>query len=360
MNNIMQFYRSKYVLITGNTGFKGSWLSHVLLNLKANVSGYALPPDTNPNLFGVLKLKKRMTTTFGDIRNYQKVKEVIKKTNPEIIFHLAAQPIVSEGYKDPLYTFDTNIIGTANLLQAAYETKIPRAIVVVTTDKVYFQGIKKTAYKEGDRLGGGDPYSASKACCEILAQSYLMSFLKPNYDMGSHSTLIATARAGNVIGGGDWSRGRLMPDVVRSVFVKHNPIKIRMPNAIRPWQYVLDPLYGYLLLGKKLYDGDKDYCGPWNFGPSNENITVSDLVNRSLGLVDKIGYYAIEKEDMREEEILKLSSKKAYKMLSWKQRENINDTIKETIEWYKAYYSKRIDMLDFTNRQLEKYFSLYS
>jgi CDP-glucose 4,6-dehydratase len=357
MENLVKKYRNKKVLITGHTGFKGSWLAKILLNWGAEVSGISLPPNTDPNLFDALKIKKEIKNHFADIRDFAKVKEIIKKEKPEIIFHLAAQPIVRESYNDPLYTFDTNIMGTANVLQAIKETETVKASVMITTDKVYKNNESGRPFKEEDSLGGYDPYSSSKAGAEIIIGSYIKSFFNPE-DLGKkHNTLVSSARAGNVIGGGDWGKDRLVTDIVKGIF-RDEKIIIRNPDAVRPWQHVLEALSGYILLAAKLYEGKKEFSGGWNFGPGNKNfLTVKDFIELALKISDK-GSYVIRKDpnNKHEDKLLTLNSNKAKKELGWQQRLDINETLGLTFEWYKSFYNKE-DASAITDKQIDLFFN---
>lgn len=357
MNNIQKKFRNKKVLITGHTGFKGTWLSKILLNWGAKVSGVALPPQTNPNLFNLLKIEKEINSYLLDIRNFAKVKEVVIKEKPEIVFHLAAQPIVRESYNDPLYTFKTNTIGTANVLQAIKEIDTVKSVVLITTDKVYKNNESGRSFKEDDPLGGYDPYSASKAAAEIVIGSYIKSFFNPDNYNKKHQTLVASARAGNVIGGGDWSVDRLVPDLVRGVFNKESVV-IRNPDAVRPWQHVLEALYGYLLLAIKLQDGKKEFSGAWNFGPSNKNfLNVKKFTELALKILDK-GDYIIKRDlnNKHEDRLLTLDSHKANKYLNWQQKLNIAETMELTFEWYKSFYNNE-NIIDITNVQIKSFFN---
>ena len=357
MENLQSFFKNKKILITGHTGFKGSWLTQVLLNCGAKVSGIALKPNTKPSLFKALKLEKKIRNNFCDIRDFKKISEIIKREKPEIVFHLAAQALVRESYDDPLYTFETNIIGTANILEAIKEIDTVRAAVMITTDKVYENKESGLPFKENDKLGGYDPYSASKAAAEIVIGSYIKSFFNPVDYNEKHKTLIASARAGNVIGGGDWSNDRLVPDLIKGVF-KNEEVIIRNPDAIRPWQYVLEPLYGYLLLAKKLYEGKKEFSGAWNFGPHNKNhLTVEELVKRALELLNR-GSYKLRKDcGKHEARLLKLDSNKAKKLLGWQPRLNMETILEFTFNWYKAFYEKK-NIIDLTNQQINSFLKL--
>jgi len=359
MENLQKFFKDKRVLITGHTGFKGSWLTQVLLNWGATISGVALKPNTKPSLFQTLGLEKKISNNFCDIRDFKKISEIVKKEKPEIVFHLAAQPLVRDSYDDPLYTFETNIMGTANILQAIKETNTARAAVIITTDKVYENKESGLPFKENDKLGGYDPYSASKAAAEIVISSYIKSFFNlTNYNK-KHKTLIASARAGNVLGGGDWQKDRLIPDIIRAVFEKKEKIIIRNPNAIRPWQYVLEPLYGYLLLAEKLYKGKKDFSGAWNFGPNNKNyLTVEELIKITLELLRQ-GSYEIKRDyGKHEAHLLKLDSNKSKKFLNWQSQLDIKTILKLSCDWYKAFYDKK-DIIDLTNEQINSFLKLW-
>jgi len=349
MNNIRDSFKNKKVLITGHTGFKGSWLIKILLNWNVAIAGIALLPETDPNLFTLLNIKEKIKNYFCDIRDFKGIKKIIKKEKPEIVFHLAAQPLVKDSYDDPLYTFETNIIGTANILQAIKETETVRSAVIITTDKVYEEKEKSFWYKESDKLGGYDPYSSSKAGAEIVIDSYIKSFFNPKDYNKKHRTLIASARSGNVIGGGDWSRDRIMPDIIRSVFEKNEKIIIRNPDSIRPWQYVLEPLYGYMLLAKKLYEGKKEFSGAWNFGPYKENyLKVKELVEITLKIL-KRGSYIIKRDFTKHEaEEIRLDISKAKKMLGWLPTFNINRTLELASNWYSSFYNrgKVVNLID--------------
>ncbi len=357
MSDIQNFFQNKKVLITGHTGFKGSWLSQILLNWGANITGIALQPTTNPNLFHLLNLKSSINNYFVDIRNFKRVKEIFIQEKPEIVFHLAAQPLVRDSYDDPLYTFETNIMGTANILQAIKETKMIKSAVMITTDKVYEDHKKNPVYREDDKLGGYDPYSSSKAGAEMVINSYIKSFFNPNDYNNKHKTLIASVRSGNAIGGGDWSKDRLGPDIIRSVFESNKKIIIRNPDSIRPWQYVLDPLCGYILLAKKLYQEKKEFSGAWNFGPGDENyLTVKELLEKTLKILGK-GSYVIKKDHIKHEaKLLKLDINKAKSAFGWRPFPDIDTTLKLTFDWYENFYNKE-NIVDITNQQIKSFFN---
>lgn len=353
MKNLAKFFKNKRILITGHTGFKGSWLSQILLNWGAQVSGLSLKPESKPNLFDALGLKKKISNHFVDIRDYKKVKAVLNKEKPEIVFHLAAQALVRESFDNSLYTFETNTLGTVNVLEAIKETSSVRAAVIVTTDKVYQNNESGIAFKETDPLAGHDPYSASKAAAEIIIDSYIKSFFNGQGSQKHHKTLIASARAGNVIGGGDWSAERLVPDIIRGVY-NNEKIIIRNPDSIRPWQFVLEPLYGYLLLAQKLFKGQREFSGAWNFGPNKNNLlTVKNLTESALKILEK-GSYVVRRDSSHKHEagILKLNCNKALNNLSWRPALDIKDTLALTFDWYKSFYNQE-NMLNITNQQIE-------
>ena len=356
MNEILSFFKDKKILITGHTGFKGSWLTQILLNAKANIIGYALEPPTNPSLFEILNLEKKVKNYFADIRDFNFLKNVLEKEEPEIVFHLAAQPLVRDSYDDPIYTYETNVMGTVNILQAIKEVKSVKAAVIITTDKVYKNKEWIWAYREVDELGGYDPYSTSKACAELVIKSYVKAFFNIKDYKKTHSTLIASTRAGNVIGGGDWSKDRLIPDIIKAIFEKKEKIVIRNPESIRPWQHVLEPLYGYLLLAKKLYEGDTFYVGAWNFAPNEENfVNVKYIVETAINTL-KQGSYVIKRDTTKHEaKILKLDATKAKEYLKWNPILSLKETLNWTFDWYKNFYKGK-NMLNFTNNQIKKFF----
>ena len=349
-------YKNRTVLVTGHTGFKGSWLTKTLLNWGTEITGIALKPDTKPNLFSLLDIKSNIKNYFVDIRDFKKIKKIFIKEKPEIVFHLAAQPLVRDSYDYPLYTFETNIIGTANVLQVIKEIGGVKSAVMITTDKVYEEKEKSCWYKESDKLGGYDPYSSSKAGAEMVINSYIKSFFNPKDYNKSHQTLIAPARSGNVIGGGDWQRDRLFPDVIRAIFEKHKKVIIRNPDSIRPWQYVLEPLYGYMLLAKKLYEGKKEFSGAWNFGPDDKNyLTVRELTEKTLKMLKK-GSYIIKRDFTKHEaDSLRLNINKAKNILGWEPVFNLNKTLELTLDWYKNFYDKK-NILSPTDQQIKLFF----
>jgi CDP-glucose 4,6-dehydratase len=349
-NNV---YEGKRVLVTGNTGFKGSWLSLWLNNLGAKVIGYALEPPTVPSLFEICKLDKKLNSIIGDIRDYEALKSIFKKYEPEIVFHMAAQSLVRYSYKNPLETFETNIMGTANLLEVCRHTPSVKVIVNITSDKCYEnQGLVR-GYRESDPMGGYDPYSSSKGCAELISSSYSKSYFSP--EDSNLGALLASARAGNVIGGGDWGEDRLIPDCVRALS-KNKSIAVRCPDSIRPWQHILDALYGYLLLGQCLYRSDTTFVGGWNFGPDDEGVKpVRWLVDYLIEMWGDNASWAIDQNvHPYEAHCLKLDCSKAKSKLGWYPRWNLQLSIQKTIEWYKAYF-KGNDMLDITINQINSY-----
>ncbi|MBM2816002.1 MAG: rfbG [Ignavibacteria bacterium] len=330
-------YQGKKVLITGHTGFKGSWLALWLTKLGAEVIGYSLPPPTEPNHYNLLNLD--INSTIADIRDLNKLIEVFQTTQPDIVFHLAAQPIVRLSYQEPIETLSANIIGTANVLEACRKTQSVKAAVMITSDKCYENKEWIWGYKETDQMGGYDPYSASKGCAELVISSYRNSFFNLKDYGKSHNSLIASTRAGNVIGGGDWAPDRLMPDIARATS-ESKPVIIRNPKSTRPWQHVLDPLFGYLLLGSKLLEGKPEFADAWNFGPGNEGmlsvIEVSELFKKSWSDVEFVINH--DANAPHEASMLKLDISKANYRLNWKPVWETARGISATAEWYKEYY----------------------
>ena len=354
--HLRQFYQGKKIFITGHTGFKGAWLTQILLNWGAIVCGYSLPPNTNPNLFDELQLKNLCEHNIGDIRDINLLREKVELFSPDIVFHLAAQPLVRDSYLDPVYTYDVNVMGTVHILEVIRECNL-KAAVIVTTDKVYRNHEKDLAYQEDDSLGGYDPYSNSKSCADLVVSSYISSFFNPNDFCNKHNTLIASTRSGNVIGGGDWSKDRLIPDLIRAFFVDRKDLVIRSPEAIRPWQHVLEPLYGYILLGRALFDGDLSAVGPWNFGPQlRDSLPVLEVVQMAIKQL-KRGNFQIKKDNSTHEaKMLKLDNSKAVKKLNWYPQFDVYKAIDASLQWYDVFYSDRTRMKEFTEQQIENYF----
>jgi len=346
--DLFDVYKNKKVLITGHTGFKGSWLTLWLLKLGAKVTGYALNPKTAKDNFVLCDLKNKIKDYREDIRDYKKLYEVFEEEEPEIIFHLAAQPLVLDSYENPLYTIETNTQGTANILEAFRHSNKAKILIIITTDKVYENFEWEWGYRESDQLGGSDPYSASKAASEILISSYQRSF----FNEGKKK--VVSVRAGNVIGGGDWSENRLIPDCIRAL-ENNEKIIIRNPNSTRPWQHVLEPLGGYLLLGQKLLEESISETGAWNFGPFFSNIiTVEELVSEIIDCYGN-GEYEIRsnKNAPKESNFLSLDISKASRKLKWKPVLNLEETIKFTIDWYKLYSSSNV--FEYSYKQICNY-----
>lgn len=344
-------YNNKTVLITGHSGFKGTWLSYWLTKMGANVVGYSLNIPTVPNHLGFLKMN--IHSVFGDIRDSSQLESVINQYEPDIVFHLAAQSLVRPSYIDPIETYETNVIGTLKVFEACRKNNI-KAIVNITSDKAYDNREQIWGYRENDRLGGYDPYSSSKGCAELLTNSYRNSYFNLEQYKKTHHTLLASCRAGNVIGGGDWAIDRLLTDIIISVS-QGREIKIRNPNATRPWQHVLEPLSGYLHVGQKLLEGDKNFASEWNFGPSdNSGITVIDVVENIKKLWGKIRYkIEIGNEQPHEAILLTLDCTKAHSLLKWESVWDSSNTFEKTVRWYKSFYENNNEIL--TDRDLNDY-----
>ena len=345
------FWQGKKVFVTGHTGFKGSWLTEILLTLGADVTGYALAPPTKPDHFDLLKLVDRIAAHHvADIRDLNKLTAAITAAQPDIILHLAAQPIVRLSYDEPVETFDVNVMGTVNLLEAARKVPSARACVVVTSDKCYLNEDTGKMFDENDKLGGADPYSASKAAAEIVAYAYNASFLKKS------QLRMATVRAGNVIGGGDWAADRLIPDVSRAA-ANGTAVHIRSPHATRPWQHVLEPLRGYLLLAEKLYQGEGEYREGWNFGPLPEDIQSVSVVLTALKEHLPFDLQLDTAPQPHEAQRLGLDVRKAADRLGWTPQLKLKDAISMTGEWYKAHLDGK-DMPAISRQQIKEYFKL--
>lgn len=355
ITELESIYRDKKVFITGHTGFKGSWLLSWLYLLGATVKGYSLPPENKEDLFNVIQGNDLCDSVFADINDFDRISSEILSFQPDFIFHLAAQPLVRLSYDEPLRTFDTNVIGTANVLESVRLLQKPCSVILVTTDKVYENKEWVYPYRETDRLGGYDPYSASKAAAEIIISSYRSSFFNTQ-NIEQHHKGIAVARAGNVIGGGDWSKDRIIPDIIKSLQLKQDII-VRNPDAVRPWQHVLEPLRGYLMLGIKVYKNPSKYSNAYNFGPfAEDNITVKELAN--LALVSWGGNAKIieplKVKQPHEAHLLRLDISKTINEIGWKPKYNSVKSIEETINWYKQNDNRR----DFTFQQIQSYINL--
>lgn len=329
MSYTKNFWHNKRVLVTGHTGFKGGWLTLWLKKMGAEITGIGLAPSTSPSLFELSNVSAFCDSHFCDIRDLEKLSAIIDQADPEIVFHLAAQPLVRASYKDPLLTFSTNIIGSANVLECLRGAKSTRVAVMITTDKVYHNNEWVWPYKETDALGGHDPYSSSKAASEIVINSYRQSFLS------AQGIAVASARAGNVIGGGDWSEDRLIPDAIRS-WQSGTDLHVRRPEAKRPWQHVLEPLSGYLLLAEKLWDSP-ELAGAYNFGPqSHDAATVRQLIDSALKIHETGTVFHSETNDgLHEAGWLALEISKAREILEFNPHLSLNDAIKKTMSWYK-------------------------
>lgn len=340
----LHFYNNKNVLVTGHTGFKGSWLCHILYMAGANVTGYALDPPTNPNMFDITNLGAQVNSNIGDIRDYKKLKYVFESSKPEIVFHLAAQPIVRTSYELPMYTYETNVMGTVNLLECIRHSDTVRSVINITTDKVYDNKELDRSYVEDDVLDGYDPYSNSKSCSELVTHSYKRSF----FSDGSIS--ISTARAGNVIGGGDFAKDRIIPDCIRAA-KKSEKIIVRNPYSIRPYQHVLEPIYAYILIAMKQYDKN-DLAGTYNVGPNDidcvDTGTIADLFCSKWGNVEWVN-----KSDggPHEAGFLKLDCSKLKATMAWQPKWDVSTAVEKVVEWSKAYFADR-DMRSVTEKQI--------
>lgn len=346
-----EFWTGKRVLVTGHTGFKGSWLALWLHSLGAKVAGYALEPPTEPALWRLLDLDGEIEGHFADVRDLPELRRIFAQTCPEIVFHLAAQSLVRPSYEDPVGTYMTNVMGTVHLLEAVRQTPSVRAVVNVTSDKCYENREWLWGYRENDPMGGRDPYSSSKGCAELVAAAYRSSFFERDKD----AIALASARAGNVIGGGDWAADRLVPDFVRAT-LRGSPVQIRNPGAIRPWQHVLEPLYGYLLLAERLWEDGPAHGGGWNFGPAEEDTAAVGMVVSSLAaLWGAPARWAAEAGPQpHEAQLLKLDSSKARSLLDWKPRLGLQAALAWTVDWYKGH-AARNEPLTLCLAQIKRY-----
>ena len=351
MRKNLDFFRGKRVLVTGHTGFKGTWLTFLLSELGAEVMGYALAPERGPSHFNLLGMQDKVNHVVGDVRDAFNLNNAFQSFKPDIVFHLAAQALVKKSYTEPALTFDTNVMGSVNLLDAVWQCSSVRSLVYITSDKCYENLEWVWGYRENDQLGGHDPYSASKAAAEILFSAYSRSFFSSRPTLGA-----ATARAGNVIGGGDWAADRIVPDCIRAIENKQ-PIQLRNPNATRPWQHVLEPLSGYITLAAKLYEQPERYGGSWNFGPSTSEVrTVQDV---AISIVQTLGRGRIEivgSQDQHHEAcLLQLNCDKAHQDLDWHSRWGVAKTFSTTAEWYKSVMAGD-DVESVTRAQLQDFF----
>jgi len=352
-----QFWKDKTVLVTGHTGFKGSWLSIWLQKLGANVIGFSKSVPTNPSLFESANVEKKMVSVFGDVCDYQHLESVVMEHKPEIVVHMAAQAILLESYKNPRETYATNVIGTVNLLEAVRNAKNAKVILNITSDKCYDIKTPFRSYVEDDPMGGYDPYSSSKGCAEIVTSSFRNSFFNPN-EFGRHGVSLASARAGNVIGGGDWGADRLIPDIIKGC-LENKTITIRHPEAVRPWQYVLDVLAGYLLLIENLWSKGPEFASGWNFGPTNDKTKpvswiASKLVEEWGG---KVKVDLAQSQSPHEAAYLNLDCSKAKSRLGWASKLSLDTALSWTAKWYKQYEQTQ-DMRRFSEAQIDQFILL--
>ena len=355
----MKFWTGKTVLITGHTGFKGSWLSLWLQSLGAKVIGYSLPAPTQPNLFDVANVAEGMTSVIGDVRDLEHFQAVMKQYQPEIVFHMAAQPLVRYSYQNPVETYATNVMGTVNVLEAARHTESVRSVVVITTDKCYENREWSWGYRENEPMGGKDPYSSSKGCAELVVSAYRDSYFSAK-DFDRHRVALASARAGNVIGGGDWALDRLIPDIMRAI-QENRPVLIRSPRAIRPWQHVLEPLSGYLCLAEHLWHHGPEYAEGWNFGPSDEDAKpVAWIVDRLTKLWGEGASWEVDLgSHPHEATYLKLDCSKAKAKLGWTPRTSLATALDWIVEFYQAYQAHQ-NMREVTESQILRFQAIES
>jgi CDP-glucose 4,6-dehydratase len=356
-NSIYQIFKGKNVLITGHTGFKGAWLAIWLNELGANVIGYALDPSSEKDVYNLSKIKSDIVDIRGDIRDSDKLDKIFKKWKPEIVFHLAAQSLVRYSYEKPKYTYEVNLMGTMNVLESIRSTDESKVGIIVTSDKCYENKEWVWGYRENEPMGGHDPYSSSKACCELLVSSFRNSYFNVNrYE--EHHKAIATVRAGNVIGGGDWSLDRIIPDCIRA-FESNKDIVVRNPNSKRPWQHVLDPLSGYLLLASKILTNGVGFSEAWNFGPKSDRIiSVEDIVNKVIQLWGAGNRISLDSNHttMHEANSLSLDISKAKHELNWYPKWDTDTTLEKTVEWYKNY--KNTPVYDLCIKQINEHCSI--
>ncbi len=348
------FWKGKRVLLTGHTGFKGSWLSLWLQSMDAEVVGYALAPPTNPSLFKVAEIGCGMTSITGDIRDLEHLRKVFTEHQPEIVIHMAAQPLVRYSYVEPVETYSTNVMGTVNLLEAVRSTKSVKALVNVTTDKCYENREWAWGYRENEAMGGYDPYSSSKGCAELVTAAYRNSYFHPD-KYKEHGVAIASGRAGNVIGGGDWAGDRLIPDIMRAI-TEGKSVHIRSPHAIRPWQHVLEPLSGYLVLAQKLYEEGAAYAEGWNFGPNDEDAKpVQWIVEKLTQAWGEGASWVVDGGNHpHEAHYLKLDCSKAKSRLDWHPRWHLDEALSAIVEWQRAYRDGKA-IREITLSQIQQY-----
>lgn len=357
VNQVTDFYKGRKVLITGHTGFKGSWLSMLLHHMGAEVYGYALDPPTQPSLYTEARIGGIVHSQMGDVRNYNLLLATMRSIEPEIVIHMAAQPLVRQSYLNPVETYEVNIMGTVYLLEACRNVPSVKAILNVTSDKCYENLEIPRGYHEDDPMGGFDPYSSSKGCSELVTAAYRNSYFSLAEGIAENTASVATARAGNVIGGGDWANDRLIPDFVRST-IRGEEVIIRYPYAIRPWQHVLEPLYGYLLLAMKLYREGSRFAEPWNFGPKQESVkSVAWMVEHLCKVWGGDASFTIDADShFHEAGLLQLDCSKAAAKLGWNSVWETESVLFLVVSWYKAFYAGQ-DMQSFSLRQIENYLS---
>ena len=350
-----EFWKNKRVLITGHTGFKGSWLSTWLKYMEVVVAGYALKPPTTPNFYELTKVAEGMISIEADIRDFERLVSLSNQFQPDIIFHMAAQPLVLRSYDDPIETYSTNVMGTVYLFEMIRKIKSVRAVINVTSDKCYENQEWVWGYRENEPLGGHDPYSNSKACSELVTSAYRTSFFSPG-DYKNHGVAIASARAGNVIGGGDWAKDRLIPDCIKA-WLAGRVLDIRYPQATRPWQYVLEPLSGYLLLAEKLYEEGPAYAESWNFGPDEESEqSVRDVVKQLATFWGNDAQWKTKHEGRTHEaQFLKLDCSKAQNRLGWTFRWQLATALQKTVEWYHVYQNNPQQLRQKSLQQIQEY-----
>jgi len=348
------FWKSKTVLLTGHTGFKGNWLSIILKKLGANVIGFSKDIPTKPSMYEITNVQEGMKSIMGNINDVNHLKQVFNENEPEIVIHMAAQAIVRESYENPSETFATNVMGTVNLLEAVRNSRGVRVVIIVTSDKSYRIKKDHSKYSEDDPMGGYDPYSSSKGCAELVTSSYRNSFFNPK-KYSEHKVALASVRAGNVIGGGDWGTDRLLPDIIRG-FQSESLIKIRNPDATRPWQFVLDPLFGYMKLTEKMWAEGEKFSEGWNFGPTtDEEKSVKWIIEFIKKQIDeKIDFEYDNSAQPYEAKYLRLDCSKAVNQLGWKPKMNMENTLLWTLNWYKEFMKGR-EMKEFTERQIDEY-----
>lgn len=355
--DLSEFYNGKNVFVTGHTGFKGTWMCLLLNKMGANVTGYALDPPTQPSLFEQTGVASEINNIIGDVRDLDTLKQHLQDVKPDIVIHMAAQPLVRESYKIPVETYETNVMGTVNVLEAVRSVDCVRSVVNVTTDKCYENKEWHWGYREDEPMGGYDPYSNSKGCSELVTAAYRNSYFNPN-EYNQHKVAVASARAGNVIGGGDWAGDRLIPDFIRAI-MKGEKVVIRSPYAIRPWQHVLEPVSGYLTLAKALFEDGVKYVGGWNFGPNDTDAKNVEWITKSIcDLWGNGADFEIDKKPQpHEANYLKLDCSKAKAELGWEPKWDISKTLKSIVDWTKTHMEKG-DLKGMCLEQINDFYNL--